>query len=487
MRGPASLSISKESLGTRIVEVGEKLRNTMKKRVAGMAPSRLHLLVGKDLETKQPRACLTFISDEDSSNLELNILPLPVSGESAGERISSLTQALKKIDAGLDIGSLAGARNSDGSDEYNFETVCRASIERVSSGKNWDDFDKTKSHGSFDRLVNVVILSSLGMLNFLVEGNDIPAGPSDTVIQAMKAFSGSTQWTNLYARIGEALMDPENSSQKKLFAEIQAILEPLASVTQVLTQSPSKPSGAATLAAIALVLHRYGVEFPQGLLYPEAIKPKEDAALKELRFELVDPKNVAGSKKVMSLKEFTPAGFSFYKCFLQHLIFRLSTKRGNRSCYEVLGLMVDPVMVKYGEFVFGKGSGEWNFDSIQSHVGTCVSRIDASNASTTTTSANTESLTEETVPVPSDPSMLKEFVEIFDKYNPVEYWSNDDMQKKFPGLFRVNLITLAYSANSAVVDPSLARKRMVEAPALRQAAFVVRQAGKSQLDSLEKA
>ena len=478
------LAVGKDELGKRIVEVGEKLRNVMRKRVSEMQPHRIHLLVGKDLETKQMRASLTFISDEDSNNLELNVLPVNLSSDST-DRIGVLAQALKRIDTQLEINALAGARNADGTNEYNFETICRASIERVSAGKVWDDLDNTKSHAAFDRLVNIVILSSLGIKHSLVDTDGgVPPGPPDSVAQAVQSLSGTNQWANLYGRLSEVLMEPDNNTQKKIFSEIQGILEPLVSLTQVLTQHPSKPSGAATLAAIALVLNRYGVELPQGLLYPESIKMKDDAHLKEIRFEVVELKNIAGQRKVVALKDFSPNGFAFYKCFVQHLIYRLSTKRGNRSCYEVLGLMVDPVMVKYGEFVFGKGSGDWNFDLIQNHVSLCVSKFDTTI--TTSTSTSTTESEAANVPVPTDASSLKEFIEVFEKYNPLEYWSNDTMQKKFPGLFRVNLVTLAYSSNSAVVDPSLTKRRTAEGPVLRNSAFIIRQAGKSQLEALDK-
>ena len=487
VRNPALVTVTKETLGTKIITVGEKLRESMKKRVGSMQAHRLHLLVGKDMETKQARACLTFISEEDPSNLELNILPLPISGESASERISSLSAALKKIDSTLEIGNLAGAKNAEGTEEYNFESICRASIDRISSNKQWDDFDKTKSHGAFDRLVNTVILSALGLLNFQSDGTDIPAGPGESVTNALKSFSGSLQWNTVFARLSESLMESEGpTQQKKMFAEIQAVLEPLANITNALTSS-TKPTGSATLVAIALTLHRYGVDIHQGLLYPEAIKPKDDAVLKELRFDVIDIKNVAGAKKSQALKEFSQAGFLFFKCFLQHLIYRLSTKRGNRSFYEVLGLMVDPVLIKYGEVVFGKGNGEWNFDNLQTHVGSCVSRFDAPTAaSSTTTAPISAQYADEKLIKPEDETLLKEFIEILDKYNPLEYWSSAETQKKFPSLFRANLVTLGYSSLSTVVDPALGRKRMVENPLLRQAAFVVRQATKAQLDAVDK-
>jgi len=477
IRNPANLSVSKEALGNKIVEIGDKLRNAMKKRAANLQPHRLHLLVGKDLETRQARACVTFISDEEPTRLELNILPLPVSSD-ATDRVAAITQALKKVDGSLDVSALAGAKNADSTEEYSFETQSRTSIERVSSGKQWDDFDKSKSHGCLDRLVNQVILTSLGMLPV----EEPSPSPPDAVVQAMKIVSGS-QWTAVYGRMTEVLMDPDAQSQKKLFSEVQAILEPIAYATQIMTQNPNKPSGPATLVAIALLLHRYGVEFPNGLLNPDSIRPKEDASLKELKFDVMDIKNIAGSKKVVALKDFSPAGFSFYKCFLSNLIYRLSTKRGNRMCYEVLGLMVDPVMVKYGEFVFGKGNGEWNYHAIQQHVASCVARFDT-GPSSTSGSVSADLISDDSLPVPTDTTILKEFAEVFEKYNPLECWSNDEMQKRYPALFRINLVTLAYSANSAVVDPSLAKKRMIESSALRQAAFVVRQAGKNQLDGV---
>ena len=478
IRSASSLTMSKEVLGNKIVEVGDKLRNAMKKRAANLQPHRLHLLVGKDMETKQTRACVTFISDEEPTQLELNILPLPVSVD-ASDRMAAITQALKKVDGSLDVSALAGAKNADSTEEYSFEVPARVSVERISSGKQWDDFDKSKNHGCLDRLVNQVILTSLGMIP--EEGEKVGTVP-DAVVQAMKPIAGA-QWTVVYGRMTEVLLDPDVQNQKKLYSEVHAIIEPLAYLTQIMTANASKPSGPATLVAIALLLNRYGVEFPNGLLNPESIKPKEDAALKELKFDLMDIKNVAGSRKVVALKDFSPAGFSFYRGFLANLIHRLSTKRGNRNCYEVLGLMVDPVMVKYGELVFGKGSGEWNYPAIQTHVASCVARFDTGPSPSTAT-VSADAISDDSLPVPTDTTMLKEFVEVFEKYNPLECWSMADMQTRYPALFRINLVTLAYCANAGVVDPTLSKKRMIESSNLRQAAFVIRQASKNQLENV---
>lgn len=476
IRNSSSLNVTKEAIGNKVVELGDKLRSIMKKRAANLQPHRLHLLVGRDLETRQPRACLTFISDEDPGRLEFDILPLYVSADTV-DRMGAITLALKKVDGSLDIAALAGAKNAESTEEFSFEYQSRTSIERVSSGRQWDDFDKSKSHGCLDRLVNQVVLASLGM----IQTEDALPVPPDPIIQGFRPIQ-SNQWTVVYGRMTEVLLDPDAQSQKKLFSEVQSIIEPLAYVTQILTANPNKPSGPATLVAIALLLNRYGIDIPSGLLNPDAIRIREDAALKELKFDLMDIKNIAGAKKVVSLKDFSPAGFGFYKCFLSHLLHRLSTKRGNRMCYEVLGLMVDPVMVKYGEIVFGKGGGEWNFHAIQTHVASCVARFDTSTA--TTTSISADLISDDKLLVPTDTSMLKEFAEVYEKYNPLEWWSYHDVQLRYPALYRINLVTLAYSANAAVVDPSAAKKKMIESTALRQAAFVLRQAGRAQLDAL---
>lgn len=300
-----------------------------------------------------------------------------------------------------------------------------------------------------------------------------------------------------------------NDQKILLLCEILAIVTPIDLILQKISQTTSKPFGFATLPLVYFTLIYYGFEMPNGLFYLSEISIPSDEVLKEkvnlyplnftnriskvvLQYPLLDSPEKKVAKK---LGEFSAAGFEFFRCFLNHIKYRLVTQRGNRYYFEICSLFLDPMMKKYAKVICGIGNGQFNYSKLMAEVRSFLSRTETppNTPEKTQQIASAEKVPnyDEYGPVPdiqeeeehseekdeleiftkqdffrgtdaptSVPEIYKTkaaytlfgFLEIFEWYNSLLFWSDRVHQKTFPNIFRRNKVLLAYLSSDAVSE-----------------------------------
>jgi len=286
-------------------------------------------------------------------------------------------------------------------------------------------------------------------------------------------------------------------SQFVLLQEVHAIIQPLTDVALCLTQISTRPIGPATLPLIYFILSRYGFEVNRGIY--SSIHTSSNIP-EETEFAIL---KIDGEYDIRPLNAFSSQAREFYRTWTQHLIYRLHAQRDNRFFYEVVGMLLDPVMKSFARMVFAPPefacSQDWNVseairwchralekvrESFKAKAGSTLTvtkvrevtkavpsmahkRVKLNGASAKVDSPTIDQemaiFQAEVHPVFSDyvdddgeiAINFDDFCHILKSYDPIAYWNGLYVDPhvrpahRFPTIYEINLATLPYMASSA--------------------------------------
>jgi hypothetical protein len=292
-----------------------------------------------------------------------------------------------------------------------------------------------------------------------------------------------------------------------LLIEIEAILEPLGDFFQTMTQKTSVPWGFATMPLIALLLHRYRILFPSGLCYPDdwCIEGIQEDVMFSC-YQIRDG-TISSERRVISLDQMSPEAQGFYKVVASHIIFRFGIKRENRFFYEILAVFTDPFMKEYIPLVFCEGPLAFNMPAISATVKRIINNFTEARSPEEHKADSAQSIKVVQKPALqmvirgvdelgmwlstqfmqgndiSEAATLKGFVDLLEKHDPLNFWSQSHLQTQFPKIYSVNLVTLAYHSSSAYAETLFSssgilltkqRNRLYESPLMLEAVTILK-------------
>jgi len=142
--------------------------------------------------------------------------------------------------------------------------------------------------------------------------------------------------------------------------------------------------------------------------------------------------------------------------------------------------MADPLTFKYGKLIFGEGNREWNYESVKKLARAYFPAFETLSSTTQLVEDWYEDFGNEPIREFHDhphPYTLLGFLEMLRTYDPLRFWSNEKHRFRFPTLYCVNLVTLAYVSTSTMPDSFFVDSSEAdndESPVLFEASMLVR-------------
>lgn len=263
-----------------------------------------------------------------------------------------------------------------------------------------------------------------------------------------------------------------NSEQFQLAQDMHAIMRPILTFTLGATQRSNKPSAHVILVLITTLLIEYGVDLRGGLFVAKLESLPRDL-LMTVPFEVLLP----GGKetKRRELGEMSSDAQHYFFTVQANLIFRFHKQRGNYFFYEVLSLMLDPVMMFFATFVLGdkyEPTKTWVSELLALDVSSKGVAEKRARVAPTTSPLDYGVLppflmdseldrfikhhkhfeTFENLYGAGTPLRLQPLLKLIKSYDNLEYWSTKDSQRDFPTIRRRCLSSLGYQASNALVE-----------------------------------
>lgn len=314
------------------------------------------------------------------------------------------------------------------------------------------------------------------------------------LIRVLQAFEARSEPTKKKAKVagagqGEQSQAIEETEEGSTCIKLRMLTKPEFTLAQELhaigrvlslyvlgaSQRSSKASVHTVLPLILFILHDFGVEVSNGL-FVEKLESVDDEKLLQLKFDVLQPN---GSFVETPLGAMCEGALAYFRVLQGHLIQRLHKERGNYFYHELLGMMLDHEFSYFAPMVLGsrfQGTKEWVIKEV-ARAASLVAPSDAEPAQQTAlqpvvldvfddmpayVESTASSVRNELDDLWTEPrlfvrkhlwkSRLPNLLALIEDYDPLVYWSKPASQYLFPGCFRINLTTLAYTPSTAFVE-----------------------------------